>query len=498
MSKAQDKKKVTVIEETAALPAVENKAADEVVTEVTVVKEKPVEAAPFLKAPWHRNELGEQTEEVSVKLAELSAIELDKITSTTLKSVWGYSDNNQDDAGSSLIINGEKIEPQVKGIKGHLNQILETGRGFGFDYRFDRCASWTQLQREEKQWDVYVYALELSNKDRFRDGGMITSLRDRLSQTKLFQVLVIEHGSRVELNDKLRMPSMWDSARNSLTGGPGVMFVMGSDLTNVISMKDNVIQGQTWEDVIVDNSRAIAGDIYRGTLKGLWLKDSSLIAVNANGTEKPFGRNSIRKSTLQDVRITDVYYNIVKSELKDCSVSGKSANIGNSRLTGIHLSAKGSIEVKNTGCHHTRSVQFRSNGNIEVNSIYDLTVVQASERLMVTLVNGGESFWLGIDGADEYGNSVYEVGKTAKRSLLEEEDRRGYRPWRMPQHFSSDNHDEQMELYIGRAVQQSLGAGELANTISRHVTSTLRDRIGVARTVASVKKLEAPSYSHGW
>lgn len=501
MSKEQDKKKAAVkdVTETAVVVA----APAEV---PVVVVEKKDDAAVAAPAPQKRKfpslfgdgspELPPQSEEVSLRITQLDKIEIDKLVTAELRSPYTpMHDRDLGDAGSVLTINGVRVEPWAKGVKGSMNQLIPNNGSFGYDWRFEREPHWSKVRDEERTWDIYIYALQRSSTDYpFQQESTVISdkLSDLLEQKKIYQIVFLDQESRLTIDDKLTMPGRWE--KNSLVndGKPGVAYVMDSELTNVAFTGHSTLQGQTFNNVFAHQVRAIAGDIYRGVINRALISKSSLIGVNSHG-ETGYGRHTIRNSVLTNVQLSDTSYQLSKTELKDCSFSGKFLTIKQSRLTGIRLSAKQNIVVANTGAHYTEQVCFNSNSNIEVDSIYDLTVMPASERLTFALVNGGESFWLNVNGQDDYGSSTYEVAKAPKASLLQEEDRRGYGPrhWGMNNHPHASYGTNAIEDYVLRSVVQTLGAGEMAETIARHITKMLQDRVGIARSIATVKKLEA-------
>jgi len=507
MSKEQDKKKVTVKKETDVLPAVENKAA-ETTTDVAAVK---VETAPTPKPASKRppffarsnSELPTQEEEVSVKLAELKDKDFSDVEIAKVINRFTYVGHENNQAGTSFTLNGKAIEPIIKGVKGNLRHLESASNGYGFDYRLSRVQNWSQLHEEEQVWDLYVYALEVDDgRSPYRadDTSIMGQLVNKLEQKRVYQIVFLAHGSSLSLTDKLKAPNQWESLNLYGHGKPGVGFVSRSDLKDVIFIGNNVVQGQSWEEVIVEDSRVIAGEIWTCTLRNTYIRKSQMIGVNSYGTKESQARNIIIQCYMQEVRLNNAHYVLRRSTLKDMSVTGKSVEITRSRLTGMVLSAKQTIKVQNTGSHQQDNVYFNSNGNIEVNSIYDLTLMPATERLRIALVNGGESFWLTLDGQDDYGSSTHEVAKAPKRDQLENDDRRGYMPHHGPFRFQRMAGDEEsMEAYVRRAVTQTIGTGDLADNIIRHVCEALRDRVNIARSIASVKKLEeSSSFYNGW
>lgn len=455
------------------------------VTETPIKKpevEKPVTTVNILPVipKVDMDKVVEDKKQTTFNLKKIEGLELENIKNQVLKGYYNrFFNNNSDSNGSEFIMGGVKQEPLLKGVK--INVIPNR------TYELRHCDK--DFIDEELIFDIYVYKLECSSLSFFPsvNSPEVTTLQKKLDNPFLYQILLLDSHSKVELSNELRSPYPHSSIKHTLTGGQGTLTVINSQLKNIWFIDNNLVKGQDLNDVRLFKSTLYNSQMNAVKMSTVSVQNSILFNTNVYGSDTVSSDNRIKDSFIANTGFYCKLISINNAKLSDFSVSGENCYITNSRFTNINLRSKSGIKINNTVFHSEGMKYFTTVESIQLNNIYDICYFEVKSSWGFYLIRGEKSFWLSNSDNEDEINEPFEVKSTgplfSRRHPCDSFDSGEY------------NHDS-LQNYITRRIENAIGKSKLTSQITSYFTRIISDRIEIANSLHSMKAMTKVGYSY--
>lgn len=475
-----------VLPTVAAEPVAEKKAQDKI-------------AKPRLVAPRGKKvedptpEELEQAARTKADVATLEGLELTDIRNVLLQEYYSFGrrdDGEEHAASSSLVVNGEKIEPLVAGVKRNFASLVNgfRTRFSSFSRRRGRGRPYLNSDNPDadiETFDLYVYKVKRPSANPYIGSNAtplaeVDALTKKMNSEFFYQILVLAAGTTVTITADFKEPSPYNHKGNIWSGAYGILVARESQITNCLFFGRNTVNNAELNDTTMFDSSVHNAFDLRSFLSNADLENSVLdgTSIRLSGRTN-WQRAKIRSADLLDVRYSGDTCVINKSRLTDFSTGGRSLHVSNSRVTNVSLSSKDEVIIRNTALHHDESYHYSTGDSIVLNSVFDVMVQRFTNGSSIYLIRGSKNFWVGATGNDscEAAMEIFPVSDTET-------------PFRFGRYNGHSNgNDCSVHGFLTRVIAGELGKSELTDSIITTVSRQITDRIAIAASIATANKI---------
>lgn len=410
-------------------------------------------------------------------------------------SLWRNGESEKE-SSSSLIINGEKIEPLIAGVQRNFENVASSfGRAFVTFNPFRKKRRMLHGEPEVLEtFDIYVYKIKRPKTGRgWRSLPIeLEKLMGRLSDEYMYQIIMLATNATMTITSDFTQPSPW--GEDKIWGGPlGLATVRNSEVTNVIFNGMNAIDNAIVSDCTMLDSVISDEKDWRSNIKNVDLEKSLVTnsQISLNG-EHNWQRLHVIDSSLMEYRFGGKSGRIDKSNLEDVSTNGTSIRISKSRLSKMSLYAKEMVSVKDTVLHNQEMANFNTGDDIIIRSIFDATVMRYSNTGAIYIVRGRNAFWCG--GWNDEGN----LRSIELKSPGSENTNPGFR-YQLARYGDADYTIEHMgREHITAYINGDIGPSEISKDVINNIVRTINERVKIANSIGSVDAIRESGHHGVW